>query len=108
MKYIISIIVLIITFFVGYQCGKTQQGEVQPDTIAPKIERIVTTKDSILRINDSIDFKVKEIEKVHETTIDDIIRNNPADDYNFFSTYIERYCGYNNTDTTQESESNIR
>ena len=108
MKYILSIIVLIITFFVGYQCGKTQQGEVQSDTIAPKIERIITTKDSILRINDSIDFKVKEIEKVHETTIDDIIRNNPTDDYNFFSTYIERYCGYNNTDTAQESESNIR
>ncbi len=108
MKYILSIIVLIITFFVGYQCGKPRQGEVQSDTIAPKIERIITTKDSILRINDSIDFKVKEIEKVHETTIDDIIRNNPTDDYNFFSTYIERYCGYNNTDTAQESESNIR
>lgn len=100
-------LLLIISFCIG-RCSRSVKETGIKDTIAPKIEKLIIRNDSILRVNDSINFKVIEIEKTYEKTIDDIIRNNPNDDYNFFSTYIERYCGQHNTDTTQNSEFNIR
>ena len=102
------ILLLVGSFFGGrYYERQSYQTEVK-DTIQTVIDKIVIKNDSILKVNDSINIKVIEIEKTYEKTIDDIIRNNPDDDYNFFSTYIERYCGRNNSDTAQNCESNIR
>lgn len=106
--FVLIVILLIGSFFGGrYYEQQSYQIEVK-DTIQTAIEKIVIKNDSILKVNDSINIKVIEIEKTYEKTIDDIIRNNPDDDYNFFSTYIERYCGRNNSDSTQNSEFNIR
>lgn len=102
------IALLLITAFCIGRCSRSVKESNVNDTIAPKIEQIVIKNDSLLRVNDSINFKVIEIEKTYEKTIDDIIRNNPDDDYDFFSTYIERYCGQHNTDTTKNSKSDIR
>lgn len=104
----LMILLLIGSFFGGryYECC-SYQTDIK-DTIQTVVEKIVVKNDSIFKVNDSINIKVIEIEKTYEKTIDDIIRNNPDDDYNFFSTYIERYCGRNNSDTTQNCESNIR
>lgn len=105
---LIVIFLVLISFFSGRYYERTlNKTVIINDTISQEIERIEVRNDSLLRINDSINFKVIEIEKTYEKTIDDIIRNNPYDDYNFFSTYIERYCGYNNFDTTKNSKSNI-
>ncbi len=101
----LGVLLLIGMFFIG---RSTKTLPKSNDTIAYKIEQVIINNDSLIRVNDSITFKVKEIEKVHEKTVDDIIRNNPITDYQFFSAYIERYCGNYNSDTTQESESNIR
>ena len=106
--FVLIVILLLGSFFGGrYYEQQSYQTEVK-DTIQTAIEKIVIKNDSILKVNDSINIKVIEIEKTYEKTIDDIIRNNPDDDYNFFSTYIERYCGRNNSDSTQNSEFNIR
>lgn len=103
------LILLLVGSFVSGMFFQKKQGVVEVhDTIAPRIEQYIIHNDSLLRINDSINFKVKEVEQIYEKTVDDIIRNNPRDDYNFFSTYIERYCGQHNSDTTQNSKSNIR
>ena len=105
---LIVIFLVLISFFSGrYYENTLNKTVIINDTISQEIERIEVRNDSLLRINDSINFKVIEIEKTYEKTIDDIIRNNPYDDYNFFSTYIERYCGYNNFDTTKNSKFNI-
>ena len=107
---IIGLIILLLigSFFGGrYYERRSCQTNVK-DTIQTVIDKIVVKNDSILKVNDSINIKVIEIEKTYEKTIDDIIRNNPDDDYNFFSTYTERYCGRNNSDSTQNSEFNIR
>lgn len=104
----LMVILLIGSFFGGrYYEHQSYQTEVK-DTIQTVIDKIVIKNDSILKVNDSINIKVIEIEKTYEKTIDDIIRNNPDDDYNFFSTYTERYCGRNNSDSAQNSEFNIR
>lgn len=106
--FVLIVILLIGSFFGGrYYEQQSYQTEVK-DTIQTAIEKIVIKNDSILKVNDSINIKVIEIEKTYEKTIDDIIRNNPDDDYNFFSAYIERYCGYYNSDTTKNSKFNIR
>ena len=106
--FVLIVILLIGSFFGGrYYEQQSYQTEVK-DTIQTAIEKIVIKNDSILKVNDSINIKVIEIEKTYEKTIDDIIRNNPDDDYNFFSTYTERYCGRNNSDSAQNSEFNIR
>lgn len=106
--FVLIVILLIGSFFGGrYYKQQSYQTEVK-NTIQTAIEKIGIKNDSILKVNDSINIKVIEIEKTYEKTIDDIIRNNPDDDYNFFSTYIERYCGRNNSDSTQNSEFNIR
>lgn len=99
---LLVIILVISSFFAGRYSVKPQTITVT-DTIAPKIEKYYITNDSLLRINDSINLKVATIEKVYETTVDDIIRNNPRDDYSFFTGYIERYCSYNNSDTAQNN-----
>ena len=99
---LLVIILVISSFFAGRYSVKPQTITVT-DTITPKIEKYYITNDSLSRINDSINFKVAKIEKVYETTVDDIIRNNPRDDYNFFTSYIERYCSHNNSDTTQNN-----
>ena len=105
---LIVIFLVLISFFSGrYYENTLNKTVIINDTISQEIERIEVRNDSLLRINDSINFKVIEIEKTYEKTIDDIIRNNPYDDYNFFSTYIERYCGYNNFDTIKNSKFNI-
>ena len=105
---LIVIFLVLISFFSGrYYENTLNKTVIINDTISQEIEKIEVRNDSLLRINDSINFKVIEIEKTYEKTIDDIIRNNPYDDYNFFSTYIERYCGYNNFDTTKNSKFNI-
>jgi hypothetical protein len=110
-KYIIYglIILFLVGAFIGGMCFQNYRNDSElNDTITTQIEKYIIHNDSILRINDSINFKVKEITKTYEKTVDDIIRNNPHDDYNFFSTYIERYCGNDYSDTAQNSESNIR
>ncbi len=106
--YGLLILFLVGSFVSGMFFQRKQNSVETRDTIAPKIEQYIIHNDSILRINDSINIKVKEVEHTYEKTVDDIIRNNPRDDYEFFSTYIERYCGQHNTDTTQNSKSNIR
>lgn len=113
MKRIIIIFILIfiyswIVFKMGQNFESSHHNVSVNDTIKVVVEEIINKNDSILKINDSINIKVIEIEKTYEKTVDDIIRNNPYDDYNFFSTYIERYCGRNNSDTTQDCESYIR
>ena len=106
---LIVIFLVLISFFSGrYYESTLNKTVVIHDTIPQEIEKIEVRNDSLLRINDSINLKVIEIEKTYEKTIDDIIRNNPDDDYNFFSTYTERYCGRNNSDSAQNSEFNIR
>lgn len=102
------ILLLIGSFFGGRYYERCSYQTDIKDTIQTVVEKIVVKNDSIFKVNDSINIKVIEIEKTYEKTIDDIIRNNPNDDYNFFSTYIERYCGRNNSDTAQNCESNIR
>lgn len=102
------ILLLIGSFFGGRYYERCSCQTDIKDTIQTVVEKIVVKNDSIFKVNDSINIKVIEIEKTYEKTIDDIIRNNPDDDYNFFSTYIERYCGRNNSDTAQNCESNIR
>lgn len=107
--FVLALLLLILSFFAGrYSVISTIPNTPVNDTIAPKIEKIIIKNDSLLRINDSINLKVIEIEKTYETTVDDIIRNNTTADYDFFSTYINRYCGYNNFDTTQNGKFNIR
>lgn len=106
--YVLIILLLIGSFVSGMYFQKSRTKAEQVDSITPVVEQYIIHNDSVLRINDSINFKVKEIEKTYEKTIDDIIRNNPTDDYTFFSTYIERYCGHNNSDTAQNSKSDIR
>lgn len=86
----------------GKHFGNSTKIEIK-DTIPTIIEKIIIKNDSILRVNDSINFKVIEIERTYEKTVDDIIRNNPDDDYNFFSAYIERYCSSNNSDAIKDS-----
>ena len=106
---LIVIFLVLISFFSGrYYESTLNKTVVIHDTIPQEIEKKEVRNDSLLRINDSINLKVIEIEKTYEKTIDDIIRNNPDDDYNFFSAYIERYCGYYNSDTTKNSKINIR
>ena len=102
------ILLLIGSFFGGRYYERCSYQTDIKDTIQTVVEKIVVKNDSIFKVNDSINIKVIEIEKTYEKTIDDIIRNNPDDDYNFFSTYIERYCGRNNADSAQNSEFNIR
>lgn len=108
------ILLLIGAFFGGRSYEKrNSQIVIVRDTITVTIEKIMAKNDSLMKVNDSINFKVIEIEKVYETTVDDIIRNNPYDDYSFFSTYIERYnteryCGRNYPDTAQNCEYDIR
>jgi Asp/Glu/hydantoin racemase len=99
---ILVIMLVVASFFAGRFSVTRSTGEFV-DTIAPKIEKYFISNDSLLRINDSINIKVVEVEKTYETTIDDIIRNNPRDDYDFFSTYVERYRGDYNTDTIKNS-----
>lgn len=107
-KFILAgLVLVIVSFYVGKCSHKTEESDFK-DTIAPKIERIYIKNDSLLRINDSIDLRIIEIEKTYEKTVNNILRNNPSDDYNFFSTYIERYRGQYNTDSTQDCESDIR
>lgn len=107
--FILILALMIISFFVGRYSKKIEHPYTPVnDTIATKIEKIIVRNDSLLRINDSINFKVIEIEKTYEKTVDDIIRNNPIDDYNFFSAYTERYSGINNYDSAKISEFNIR
>ena len=103
---ILFLFLIITSFFTGKYFSNTSK-EFK-DTLDAPIQDLKAKNDSILRINDSITVKVHEIEKVYEKTVDDIIRNNPHDDYNFFSTYIERYSSRYNSDTTKNSESNIR
>ena len=102
------ILLLIGSFFGGRYYERCSYQTDVKDTIQTVVEKIVVKNDSIFKVNDSINIKVIEIEKTYEKTIDDIIRNNPDDDYNFFSTYTERYCGRNNSDSAQNSEFNIR
>ena len=102
------ILLLIGSFFGGRYYERCSYQTDIKDTIQTVVEKIVVKNDSIFKVNDSINIKVIEIEKTYEKTIDDIIRNNPDDDYNFFSTYTERYCGRNNSDSAQNSEFNIR
>lgn len=104
----LTVLILIVgSFFIGRYYKSSATADVK-DTIAPKVKQIVIKNDSLLRINDSIDLKVITIEKTYEKTIDDIVRNNPSNDYSFFSTYIERYRGQYNSDTAQNSKLNIR
>lgn len=105
--FILVILSLVIGFFVSHYFERAIHKKQMVDE-APVIEQIRVRNDSILRINDSINFKVINIEKTYEKTIDDIIRNNPNNDYDFFSTYIERYCGRYNSGAIENSESNIR
>ena len=102
------ILLLIGSFFGGRYYERCSYQTDIKDTIQTVVEKIVVKNDSIFKVNDSINIKVIEIEKTYEKTIDEIIRNNPDDDYNFFSTYIETYCGRNNSDSAQNSEFNIR
>lgn len=111
-EYIITFILVILSLIIGFFSGRYfERKAVNKIPIIedpPEIEYIRIQNDSILRINDSINFKVIEIEKTYEKTVDDIIRNNPDDDYDFFSTYIARYCGRYNSGTAENSESDIR
>lgn len=102
------VILLVGSFLAGRHVERVSRKVDIKDTIETVVEKIVFKNDSILKVNDSINLKVIEIERTYEKTVDDIIRNNPTNDYNFFSTYIERYCGRNNTDTIENSEFNIR
>lgn len=101
MNNIFKIGIILSLIIIAFLCGRgfQRKSAVINDTISPKIQQILIKNDSIIKINDSIDLKVIEIEKIYEKTVDDIIRNNPTDDYTFFSNYIERYSCSNNSDS---------
>lgn len=112
-EYLMKILVILVAcgccFFAGWKgCSIYNSKDIVHDTIYSQIEKIYIQNDSLLRINDSINIKVIEVEKTYEKTIDAIKHNNLDDDYLYFTNYVARYCSSYQSDSVENNEFDIR
>lgn len=94
-KYLISALLIIASFFIGYALGKHNR-EVIPSTPVTIIKDSII-REEIIKENEVIKWKIKDVEKHYDEEVSTILSNTDSANLIYFSNYTRQYQNFNGT-----------
>ncbi|MBR2248447.1 MAG: hypothetical protein IJ880_15765 [Bacilli bacterium] len=96
-KYLISALLIIASFFIGYVLGRhNQEVIVQPSTPVTIIKDSII-REEIVKENEVIKWKIKNVEERYDQEVSIILSNTDSANFVYFSDYIRQYQNFNRT-----------
>ena len=96
-KYLISALLIIASFFIGYVLGRhNREVIVQPSTPVTIIKDSII-REEIVKENEVIKWKIKNVEERYDQEVSIILSNTDSANLIYFSDYIRQYQNFNRT-----------
>ena len=90
-KYLIGTLLIIASFFIGYALGKHNREVVMIPSTPVTIVKDSIIRDEIIKENEVIKWKIKNVEKHYDKEVSTILSNTDSANLIYFSNYIRQY-----------------
>ena len=90
-KILINIFLMIASFFIGYVLGKHNSEKIVIPSTPVTIIKDSIIREQIVKENEVIKWKIKNVEKRHDKEVSIILSNTDSANLIYFSDYIRQY-----------------
>lgn len=96
-KYLIGTLLIIASFFIGYVLGKHNREVIEVPSTPVTIIKDSIIREEIIRENEVIKLKIKDVEKRYDQEVSTILSNSDSANLIYFSNYTRQYQNLNGT-----------
>ena len=94
---LIILSILIASFFIGYVLGKHNSKKIVVPSTPITIIKDSIIRSEIIKENEVIKWKIKNVEKRHDKEVSTILSNSDSANLIYFSNYIRQYQNFQRT-----------